>query len=71
MSAALAIGGLSNYGVKFIVTASILLVLATVALGLRIYVRGYMLRAFGLDDWLLIIAYVSWESRADPRVLQG
>lgn len=40
-------------------------VLAFVFVSLRLYVRFFMVRAFGVDDGLIIIAYVS----AIPRVL--
>lgn len=42
----------------FIILTSILVVLVTICLGLRIYVRGFMIRAFGKDDFVLITTYV-------------
>lgn len=37
----------------------VLILLATVSVCLRVYVRGFMIRTFGTDDWLLLVAYVS------------
>ncbi|KAG8624330.1 hypothetical protein KVT40_007397 [Elsinoe batatas] len=42
----------------FIIFTSVLVVLVTICLGLRVYVRGFMIRAFGKDDWVLITAYI-------------
>ena len=50
-----------QYGLQpeaFIVMASVFLALSTVVVGLRIYVRGFMTRAWGLDDTLLVLAWV-------------
>lgn len=35
-----------------------MMVLTTLSVALRVYVRGYMTRTFGLEDWLIIPAYV-------------
>jgi hypothetical protein len=35
-----------------------MMVLTTLSVALRIYVRGYMTRTFGVEDWLIIPAYV-------------
>lgn len=35
-----------------------MMVLTTMAVALRIYVRGYMTKTFGVEDWLIIPAYV-------------
>lgn len=35
-----------------------LMVLTTLSVALRVYVRGYMTRNFGIEDWLIIPAYV-------------
>ena len=40
------------------VVSTVLLALATVSLGLRLYVRSFLLRATGWDDAFLILAYV-------------
>lgn len=33
--------------------------LALVVVGIRVYVRGWMLRFFGPDDWTMVLAMVS------------
>lgn len=38
--------------------APIAAVLVTLALSLRVYVRAVLIKAFGVDDWLLVAAYV-------------
>jgi hypothetical protein len=35
-----------------------MMVLTTLSVALRVYVRGYMTRTFGVEDWLIIPAYV-------------
>jgi hypothetical protein len=40
-----------------------MMVLTTLSVALRVYVRGYMTRTFGVEDWLIIPAYVSSPSR--------
>jgi hypothetical protein len=42
------------------VIAVLFMVLAYVFVGLRIYVRAYLLRAFGFDDWLMVLCLVCW-----------
>lgn len=34
-------------------------VLSAICVGLRVYVRAFMTKSFGLDDWTLIAAFVS------------
>ena len=41
-----------------------MLFLATIPVLLRFYVRAMMLRSFGLDDWLLLLAFVRSPARA-------
>ena len=53
---------ISYFGLKpelCIVLPVVLLVLATITVALRVYVRACMIRAWGLDDTFLVIAYVS------------
>lgn len=45
--------------VAFIAVAAVFMTLAITAIALRVYVRAYMLRTWGLDDTLLVIAGVS------------
>lgn len=42
-----------------------MMVLTTLAVALRVYVRGYMTKTFGVEDWLIIPA---WVSRVFPHV---
>lgn len=35
-----------------------LMVLTTLAVTLRVYVRGYMTKTFSVEDWLIVPAYV-------------
>lgn len=37
----------------------VLMALSWVAVFLRIYVRAYMIRYFGLDDWFMVLTAVS------------
>lgn len=43
----------------FIAIPSIFIVLTSFAVALRIHVRAIMLKTFGADDWLLLVAFVS------------
>lgn len=43
----------------FIALPIVLLILAGIAVSLRVYVRAFMTKSFGLDDWLLLFAFVS------------
>lgn len=44
--------------VPMLVVALTFLSISWLAVSLRIYVRGYMIRAFGWDDWLMIATQV-------------
>ncbi|GAB7343798.1 hypothetical protein MBLNU457_1769t1 [Dothideomycetes sp. NU457] len=44
--------------VAFIAVAAVFVTLAIIAVALRVYVRAYMLRAWGLDDTLLVLAAI-------------
>lgn len=46
------------YPRAFIAVGSILLVLAGTTVALRVYTRTRIIHAFGLDDWLLVAAFV-------------
>lgn len=37
------------------------LVIAWIAFSLRVVVKGYLMRSFALDDWLMVIAMVRFE----------
>jgi hypothetical protein len=45
-------------GWKLVVTASVCMGFSTVALALRLCTRRYVTRAFGLDDYLVFLAWV-------------
>ena len=45
------------------VIAILFMLLAYLFVGLRIYVRAWLLRSFGIDDWLMVICLVSRETR--------
>lgn len=44
--------------ITFIAVASVFMILSAIAVSLRIWVRGIMLRAFGWDDGFLLLALV-------------
>lgn len=49
-------------------TAIALLILALVTFGLRVYVRVYILKIWGLDDWLITCAMVSAEDNVMDEI---
>lgn len=54
------VGALSGSTRRDLYSFSIpMMVLTSVAVALRVYVRGYMTKTFGVEDWLIIPAYVS------------
>ena len=51
----------AEYGldpVSLIVVGALMLVLSATALSLRVYVRGFLIKSFGWDDRLLVVAFV-------------
>jgi len=51
-----------QYGLKpetLIAVSSIFIIFTTLAIGLRLYVRVFMIKFFGRDDAMLLFAYVS------------
>ena len=38
------------------------LAIAWVAFSLRTFVKGYIMRSWGLDDWLMVVTIVSFEN---------
>jgi hypothetical protein len=42
---------------------------AWIAVGLRIYVRGYMLRSFGRDDWAMLVAQIVYTMVTPSQLL--
>lgn len=49
----------ANLGATLFASTGILLALATITTALRCVARLYVVRAFGLDDWLMIITLVT------------
>jgi hypothetical protein len=47
------------------------LTLAVIVTSLRCYVRGRMLKAFGVDDWLMLAATVRLSPSRDACVILG
>ncbi len=45
-------------GNQLVIVATVFLILTYVALGLRIFVRLRITKAFAVDDWLMLIAQV-------------
>jgi hypothetical protein len=43
---------------QVLAVALVFLLLAWITVGLRVYVRAFMLRTFALDDWLIVLALV-------------
>lgn len=39
--------------------SAVFLALSAVTVILRVYVRGWMIRSFGWDDWLMMVTWVS------------
>ena len=39
--------------------SAVFMTISAVALILRVYVRGAMIRSFGWDDWLMLVTWVS------------
>lgn len=44
---------------RLLITPAVLLPLTLIAAGLRFYVKGRIMRAFALDDWLLLVAIIA------------
>jgi hypothetical protein len=44
---------------RFIIAGAVCLTVSAITLSARMYVRLFMIRAFGVDDLLLLLAFVS------------
>lgn len=44
--------------VNMLVVAAVFLTVSWLVVSLRVWVRGYMIRSFGADDWLMIATQV-------------
>jgi hypothetical protein len=49
----------TDSGITLVVVSLLLLLLVTVIVPMRIYVRARIVRYFGLDDWAIVVAAVS------------
>jgi len=43
---------------QVLAVALVFVILAWITVGLRVYVRAFMLRTFALDDWLIVVTLV-------------
>jgi hypothetical protein len=43
---------------QVLAVALVFIILAWITVGLRVYVRAFMLRTFALDDWLIVVTLV-------------
>lgn len=50
---------IENRGPELQVILSILLVIAVVVVALRCYIRIWLVKSFGIDDWFMVVALVS------------
>jgi hypothetical protein len=46
-------------GREVLVVAILFFVLTWLTVGLRVYVRGYLLKTWGRDDWYMVVSLVS------------
>ena len=44
---------------EMLATSCVFLALSAITVVARIYVRGWMIRSFGADDWLMMVTWVS------------
>ncbi|KAH7323216.1 hypothetical protein B0I35DRAFT_450331 [Stachybotrys elegans] len=54
----MATDSIPNRGPELRATLVALLTLATVSIVLRTYVRGFLIRSFGFDDWCMLLAWI-------------
>ena len=61
--------------IPMLAVAVVCLSLSWIVVSLRIYVRGFMIRSFGWDDWLMLITQVcltseeyAFDSSADSKI---
>lgn len=58
----------SGNGPKLIVAFSILTGMTTIAVALRVYVRGWTVKAFGIDDWTSVFGWVAYVGLASTAM---
>lgn len=61
--------GLEGRANTMIGVSSAYLVVAWIAFSLRTVVKGYIMRSFGLDDWLMVITIVCNKNRSPPQII--
>lgn len=50
---------LHSRGPECVVIISVFSVIPTIAIALRVYVRAWLIKGFGLDDWAALVGWVS------------
>ncbi|KAG9532871.1 hypothetical protein KCU93_g513, partial [Aureobasidium melanogenum] len=66
------VGALSGSTRDYLYSFSIpMMVLTTLAISLRVYVRGYMTKTFAIEDWLIIPAYVVFMALCTSTIVIG
>jgi hypothetical protein len=58
---------MSDRGARIAGVTTALYALSVVAVGVRCYVRVYLIRSFGYDDWLIVATLVRLQSKAFER----
>jgi len=53
------VGARDDLSATIIACASVMTVLSALAVGLRFYVRGRLLRTYAVEDWCIFAAWVS------------
>jgi hypothetical protein len=57
--------------ISTIVVGGVMFILAGIALSLRVYVRGFLIKSFGWDDRLLCFAFFLYTSNCIILILMG
>lgn len=57
--------------ISTIVSGSVMLVITAIALSLRVYVRGFLIKSFGWDDRLLCFAFFLYTGNCIILILMG
>lgn len=64
----------AEYGldpISTIIVGGVMFLLTGFALSLRVYVRGFLIKSFGWDDRLLLIAYLLYSGNCIVLILMG
>jgi hypothetical protein len=57
--------------ISTIVVGTAMFLLTAIALSMRVYVRGFLIKAFGWDDTLLLVAFLLYTGNCTVLVLVG